>query len=66
MLVADDDPASRRFLGDGLRMLGAHSVECSDGVAAMEYARGDAFDMLLLDCRMPGGGALEILGRLRR
>jgi two-component system, OmpR family, response regulator len=65
VLVADDDPASRRFLGDGLRLLGADPHECADGAAAIERARREAFDLLLLDCRMPGAGARQILTALR-
>lgn len=65
VLVADDDPASRRFLCDGLRSLGADAETCADGLTALERIRAGAFDMLLLDCRMPGAGALDILTRLR-
>lgn len=64
VLVADDDPASRRFLCDGLRALGARTEACPDGVAALDRARAYAFDVLLLDCRMPGAGALQVLVEL--
>jgi CheY-like chemotaxis protein len=65
VLVADDDPASCRFLGDGLRSLGARVVICRNGREARERARAETFDLLLLDCRMPGAGALQILRQLR-
>lgn len=65
VLVADDDPGSCRFLCDGLRSLGAQTEACTDGVAALERARSETFDLLLLDCRMPGAGALRILSLLR-
>lgn len=65
VLVADDDPASRRFLCDGLRSLGAHATECVNGLQALQLAREEAFDLLLLDCRMPGAGAREVLIALR-
>jgi CheY-like chemotaxis protein len=65
VLVADDDPGSCRFLCDGLRLLGARIEACTDGMAALERARAQAFDLLLLDCRMPGAGALSILTQLR-
>lgn len=65
VLVADDDPASCRFLSDGLRSLGAVAEACTDGTMALRRARVETFDLLLLDCRMPGGGALHILGQLR-
>ncbi|MBD8898347.1 response regulator [Rhodanobacter sp. DHG33] len=65
VLVADDDPASRRFLCDGLRSLGAQVQSCADGIQALQLARDQAFGLLLLDCRMPGAGAREVLAALR-
>lgn len=65
VLVADDDPGSCRFLCDGMRLLGARVEACTDGLTALERARAQRFDLLLLDCRMPGAGALNILLRLR-
>ncbi|OOG62247.1 response regulator [Rhodanobacter sp. B04] len=66
VLVADDDAASCRFLCDGLRSLGAQAQACADGTAALQHACAEVFDLLLLDCRMPGAGALQILTSLRR
>lgn len=65
VLVADDDPGSCRFLGDGLRSLGAVVETCIRGETALALAGAERFDLLLLDCRMPGGGALHILTQLR-
>jgi CheY-like chemotaxis protein len=65
VLVADDDPASRRFLADGMRRLDAGVVACADGIEALTLARDQTFDLLLLDCRMPGAGALQVLSALR-
>lgn len=65
VLVADDDPASRRFLCDGLRSLGARVTDCADGTQALQLACREVFDLLLLDCRMPGAGAGEVLAALR-
>jgi CheY-like chemotaxis protein len=65
VLVADDDPASRRYLVDGLRTLGVQAQSCADGMAAIALARAEAFDLLLLDCHMPGAGARQILSMLR-
>lgn len=66
VLVADDDPASRLFFAEGLRRLGADPLACADGIAALDCARREAFDVLLLDCRMPGAGAVQVLAGLRR
>lgn len=65
VLLADDDPASRRFFGDGLRQMQVEVCACSHGLHTLDLARSEHFDLLLLDCRMPGAGALEILTTLR-
>jgi len=65
VLVADDDPASRRFLSDGMRRLDARVATCADGAEALALVREQAFDLLVLDCRMPGAGAVQILSALR-
>jgi two-component system, OmpR family, response regulator len=64
-LVADDDPSSRFFLVEALRSLGLDAHACHDGPSAIALARHEAFDLLLLDCRMPGAGAEEVLIALR-
>lgn len=66
VLVADDDPASRQFFSDGLRRLGTQPHACADGLDALACARGETFDVMLLDCRMPGAGALQVLASLRQ
>ncbi len=65
VLVADDDPASCRFLADGLRRLGTEVTACLCGEQALQRARTEHYDLLLLDCRMPRAGALSILSALR-
>jgi CheY-like chemotaxis protein len=64
-LVADDDPSSCLFLVEALRSFGLDAHACQDGLAAIDTARHEAFDLLLLDCRMPGAGAEEVLSTLR-
>ncbi len=65
VLLADDDPASVRFLGDGLRQMGARVRTCGHGLHTLKAASAERFDLLLLDCHMPGAGALAILAALR-
>jgi len=65
-LVADDDPASRLFLVEALRSLGLEAESCPDGASAIALARRQPFDLLLLDCRMPGAGAEGVLAALRQ
>ncbi|HEY9130931.1 MAG TPA: response regulator [Dyella sp.] len=65
VLVADDDPASLLFLTEALRALGLDAVGCTDSANAAERAIAEPFQLLMLDCRMPGGGAESILHRVR-
>lgn len=65
VLVADDDRSTREFLSAALRSLGHRPVTVVDGEEALARATLERFDVLLLDCRMPGRGALDVLGALR-
>lgn len=65
VLIADDDAASRRFLLDALRILGAEVEAAADGTEAIARAKRRRFDLMLLDCRMPGAGARDVLETLR-
>jgi len=65
VLIADDDAASRRFLLDALRILGAEVEAAADGTEAIALAKRRRFDLMLIDCRMPGAGAREVLDTLR-
>jgi two-component system, OmpR family, response regulator len=65
VLVADDDATSLCFLGDALHQLGARVELCPDGTCALDKAQAEAFDLLILDCRMPGMDAMGVLNHLR-
>ena len=65
VLVADDDASTREFLTAALKMLGYTTIPAVDGRDALESAIRQRFDILLLDCRMPGAGAIEVLSSLR-
>jgi CheY-like chemotaxis protein len=65
VLVADDDESTRVFLAQALRSLGYRVDVAADGDLALDLARRQPFDALLLDCRMPGAGAEVLLPALR-
>lgn len=65
VLIADDDAASCRFLGDAMSAFGAEVATCTDGLQALRFAQTRRFDLLLLDYRMPGANALTVLTTLR-
>lgn len=64
ILVADDNPLSLRFLAEAVTMFGFECVEAADGAEALACAQREAFDLLLLDARMPGHGGAEVLARI--
>ncbi|HEY6943442.1 response regulator [Dokdonella sp.] len=65
ILVADDNPLSLRFLADALVGAGAEVGEAIDGLAAVRLAAATAYDLLLLDARMPGLDGASALERIR-
>jgi len=54
IVVADDDPAVRRFLAASLRGAGATVIEAEDGDEALRRAREHGADLLVVDVVMPG------------
>jgi CheY-like chemotaxis protein len=65
LLVADDDPSTREFLRGVLTSMGFVVTLAEDGARALSLARALRFDAMLLDCRMPSGGATDVLAALR-
>lgn len=65
ILLAEDDPVSASFLTEALQALGLSVQWCADGNQALERARRETFALLLLDCRLPGSGARDIVTALR-
>ena len=65
VLIADDDPVSRRFLAAAVSQLGGEAVAVADGAAALAAAKCQSFDLMLLDRRMPGLGGADLLLALR-
>lgn len=65
-LLAEDDEPSRHFLAEALRGLGWAVSPCADGISALVAAQHQYFDLLLLDRKLPGLGAIELLRTLRQ
>ena len=65
ILVVDDNPANRELARVVLEMVGAQVTEASSGEAALEIAQAQAFDLILLDIRMPGMDGPAVLAALR-
>jgi CheY-like chemotaxis protein len=65
ILVVDDDPDILRLLTMTLQPEGYRLLSASDGNAALEIARAQRPDLLLLDWNMPGRNGLEVCRALR-
>jgi CheY-like chemotaxis protein/phosphoribosyl 1,2-cyclic phosphodiesterase len=65
ILLVDDDPDILRLLTMTLGSEGFRLLSASDGNAALEIARAERPDLLLLDWNMPSRNGLEVCRALR-
>ncbi|WP_439391488.1 ATP-binding protein [Ideonella sp. YS5] len=65
LLVADDLPLNRQFLGALLQPLGFGIVEAADGEQALAKLVDERPDLVLMDMSMPGLSGLEATRRIR-
>lgn len=65
LLLAEDDPVSRRFLADALHGLGCSVDAHGDGDAALAAARETRYSLLILDLGLPGRSGSAVLASLR-
>jgi DNA-binding response OmpR family regulator len=65
ILVVDDEPAIVDAVAYALRASGFEVDTSGDGESALEAARSNGYDVLVLDVRLPGLSGLEICRRLR-
>jgi len=65
ILVVDDEPAIVDAVSYALRASGFDVDTFGDGESALEAARTDGYDVLVLDVRLPGLSGIEICRRLR-
>jgi two-component system NtrC family sensor kinase len=65
ILIAEDEESIRRFLRRAFKRMGADATLVEDATEAIEAARSEDFELLLLDVRMPGGGGVEAYQRIR-
>ncbi len=65
ILLADDEVNLRTLVHTTLEDPSYRILEASDGIEALELARSENPDILLLDWAMPGLGGLELVKELR-
>jgi two-component system, OmpR family, phosphate regulon response regulator PhoB len=65
ILLAEDDPDILYMVSFKLRRAGFDVVETADGFAALELARQERPDLVLLDVRMPRMDGITVCRELR-
>lgn len=65
ILVVDDEERIRQFLQRGLAFEGYRVETAADGQEALDKARDDPPDLVLLDLMLPGMDGIEVCRRMR-
>jgi CheY-like chemotaxis protein len=65
ILVVDDDQDIRQLLGHRLKAKGYEAVFAGDAIAAVNQARKEQPDLILLDLSMPAGDGYVVIDRLK-
>jgi DNA-binding NtrC family response regulator len=66
ILVVEDGKSQREMLRDFLRGEGHEVSEAEAGDIAIELVKGDHFDLLLLDYKMPGMSGMAVLEAVKK
>lgn len=66
ILIVEDEPTIAIALQDDLEAEGYGVEAVSDGLTALEKARGGAWDLILLDVMLPGKDGFTVLRELRK
>ena len=65
VLIAEDEPASRRLLERAIASFGHEPVSAPNGRAAWELFQAEEFHFVITDWMMPEGDGLELCRRIR-
>jgi DNA-binding response OmpR family regulator len=66
ILVVDDEPLITQSLKYSLELEGFHVLVAEDGQKALELARNESPDLVVLDLMLPGTDGWEVCRRLRQ
>ena len=65
VLVVEDHPGNRFIIVEQLNALGIAATAVSGGTEALEHLEHTTFDLVLMDCHMPGMSGYKTTQRLR-
>lgn len=67
ILLVDDTPLNQMVTTHQLKALGFEAIDCvDDGQIALDYLQQNTYDLVLMDCRMPGLDGYETTTIIRR
>ncbi len=66
VLLVEDNPVNALVAEASLRNFGLEVASVADGEQAVSQATAQAFDLILMDCQMPGIDGFEATTRIRR
>ena len=66
VLLVEDNPVNQEFASLLLQNLGCDVVLASDGFSALEAAKEMRFDIIFMDCQMPGMDGFEATEKIRK
>jgi len=66
ILIVDDEPKIRSFIGRALTAAGYHTDFAENGVEGLQYALASHYDLVILDLLMPDLDGRQVLGTLLR
>lgn len=66
VLLAEDNPTNRLVLTASLQDFGMQVISTQDGQQALELAKSDLFDLIILDISMPVMDGLEAVQHIRK
>jgi signal transduction histidine kinase len=65
VLVVEDDSVNRQVIDLFLKKMGVTPTFAPDGEQAIDVATGQPFDLVLMDCQLPGIDGMEATRRIR-
>ena len=66
ILVVEDDPILRRFIGDVLHRKGCDVTSAENGVIALDEVKKKSFHLIISDLKMDGMDGIELLSRVKK